>query len=141
MEVDNSSVSIILPPYIFNQLNWNSDDEISILFGMYDSSILFPLPEDSMLFTNPNVTYETFAVASTLVAATIVGFENQTFDMGTDFEVYIILKLHSEVRISGSLFVCLLISFHFQQSQFPLCVYWDKNAAGMINYDYAQGHY
>lgn len=96
-QVDSGSVSITLPPNLFNQSSAN-DSEISILFGMYTSSVLFPLPEDSMLFTDANETYDTFAVASTLVSATIVGFENRTFsDMGVEFEVTIVLKLDSEV--------------------------------------------
>ena len=94
-QIESGLVSIVLPPALFNQTSLNGD-EISILFGMYDSSILFPLPEDSMLFTNPNVTYETFAVASTLAAATIVGFANLTFN---DVEITIVLQLHSEVAI------------------------------------------
>ena len=66
-----------------------------MVFAEYDSSVLYPLPPDSVLFTEENVTYTNFSVASTLLTATIVGHEDEIVDLETD--VLITLKLNNEV--------------------------------------------
>ena len=71
------------------------EEEISMVFAEYDSSVLYPLPPNSVLFTDENVTYTNFSVASTLLTATIVGHEDEIFDL--EAEVTIVLKLESKV--------------------------------------------
>ena len=66
-----------------------------MVFAEYDSSVLYPLPPNSVLFTDENVTYTNFSVASTLLTATIVGHEDEIFDL--EAEVTIVLKLESKV--------------------------------------------
>ena len=66
-----------------------------MVFAEYDSSVLYPLPTNSVLFTDENVTYTNFSVASTLLTATIVGYEDEIVDL--EVNVTIILKLESEV--------------------------------------------
>lgn len=105
-QTDNNLATIILPPELFNMTKTNGSDDLSILFGMYDSAVLFPLPENSMLYTSPNETYETFLVDSTVVAATIIGFEDLTFN---DTEVTIVLNLHNPVCMSS--LPCALLVF------------------------------
>ena len=96
-QFDNSSVTIILPPELFNSSVLRDEEEISMVFAEYDSSVLYPLPPNSALFTEGNVTdtYANFSVASTLVTATITGYENDIVDLETN--VTFILKLNSEV--------------------------------------------
>ena len=96
-DVDNSSVTIIIPPEVFNSSVLNGEEEIAVVFAEYDSSVLYPLPPDSVLFTDENVTYTNFSVASTLLTATIVGYENID---NLDVDVTIVLKLDSKVRLS-----------------------------------------
>ena len=93
--VDNSSVTIILPPEVFNSSVLSDEEEISMVFAEYDSSVLYPLPPNSELFTDENVTYTNFSVASTLLTATIVGYEDKMVELDTN--ITIILKLDSEV--------------------------------------------
>ena len=93
-QVDNSSVTIIIPPEVFNSSVLNDEEEISMVFAEYDSSVLYPLPPDSVLFIE-NVSYANFSVASTLLTATIVGHEDEMVDLGAS--VTIVLKLESEV--------------------------------------------
>ena len=66
-----------------------------MVFAEYDSSVLYPLPPNSALFTDENVTYTNYSVASTLLTATIVGHEDEIVDLET--EVTIVLKLESKV--------------------------------------------
>ena len=94
-EVDNSSVTIILPPELFNSSVLRDEEEISMVFAEYDSSVLYPLPPNSALFTDENETYANFSVASTLLTATIVGYEDNMVELETN--ITIILKLESEV--------------------------------------------
>ena len=94
-QINNSSVSIIIPPEVFNSSVLDGEDEVSMVFAEYDSSVLYPLPPDSVLFTDENVTYTNFSVASTLLTATIVGHEDEIVNMETN--ITIILKLESEV--------------------------------------------
>ena len=68
-----------------------------MVFAEYDSSVLYPLPPNSVLFTDENVTYTNFSVASTLLTATIVGHEDEIVDL--EANVTIVLKLESEVLI------------------------------------------
>ena len=94
-KINNSSVTIIVPPEVFNSSVLDGEEEISMVFAEYDSSVLYPLPPDSVLFTEENVTYTNFSVASTLLTATIVGHEDEIVNLSTN--VTIILKLESEV--------------------------------------------
>ena len=94
-QVDNSSVTIMIPPEVFNSSVLEGEEEIAMVFAEYDSSVLYPLPQDSELFTDENVTYTNFSVASTLLTATIVGYEDTMVDLTTN--VTIVLKLESEV--------------------------------------------
>lgn len=94
-QVDNSSVSIIIPPEVFNSSVLRDEEEIAMVFAEYDSSVLYPLPSNSALFTEENVTYTNFSVASILLTATIVGHENDIVDLDTD--ITLVLKLESKV--------------------------------------------
>ena len=94
-QVVNNSVTIIIPPEVFNSSVLNGEEEISMVFAEYDSSVLYPLPPDSVLFTDENVTYTNFSVASNLLTATIVGYEDDTVELETN--VTIVLNLYSEV--------------------------------------------
>ena len=96
-QVDNSSVTITLPPELFNSSVLRDEEEISMVFAEYDSSVLYPLPPNSALFTDENETYANFSVASTLLTATIVGHEDDMVELETS--VTIILKLESEVKL------------------------------------------
>ena len=101
-QVDNSSVSIIIPPEVFNSSVLRDEEEIAMVFAEYDSSILYPLPPNSELFTDKNVTYTNFSVASTLLTATIVDHEDDITNLGVD--ITLVLQLESEViyRIAGN---------------------------------------
>ena len=70
-----------------------------MVFAEYDSSVLYPLPPNSALFTDENVTYTNFSIASTLVTATIVGHETDIVDLETN--VTFLLKITSEVTTSA----------------------------------------
>lgn len=94
-EVDNTSITIIIPPEVFNISVLHDEEDISMVFAEYDSSALYPLPPDSVLFTDENVTYTNFSVASTLLTATIVGHEDDIVDL--DVDVTVVLKLDSKV--------------------------------------------
>ena len=94
-QVDNTSVSIMIPPEVFNSSVLRDEEEIAMVFAEYDSSVLYPLPSNSNLFTDENVTYTNFSVASTLLTATIVGHENDIVDLDTD--ITLVLKLESKV--------------------------------------------
>ena len=90
-EVGNNSVSIIIPPEVFNSSVLRDEEEIAMVFAEYDSSVLYPLPSNSALFTDENVTYTNFSVASNLLTATIMGHEI------VEMNVTYVLKLDSEV--------------------------------------------
>ena len=96
-QVDKSSSSIIIPPEVFNNSVLRDEEEIAMVFAEYDSSILYPLPSNSTLFTDKNVTYTNFSVASNLLTATIVGHENDIVYLDTD--VTLVLKLKFKVLI------------------------------------------
>ena len=87
----------MIPPEVFNSSVLNGEEEISMVFAEYDSSVLYPLPFNSTLFTDENVTYTNFSVASNLLTATIVGYEDQMADL--EANVTIVLKLESGVII------------------------------------------
>ena len=94
-QIDNTSISIIIPPEVFNSSVLRDEEEIAMVFAQYDSSVLYPLPSNSALFTDENVTYTNFSVASTLLTATIVGHEDDIVDL--DADITIVLKLESKV--------------------------------------------
>ena len=98
-QVDHSSVTIILPPEVFNSSVLRDEGEIAMVFAEYDSSVLYPLPPNSALFTEGNVTdvYANFSVASTLLTATMVGHETDIVDLPVD--VTLVLKLESKVKL------------------------------------------
>lgn len=81
-DLPNNTVSIMLPPAIFNE---TMGTDISIVFSEFNSSELYPLFNKSS---------EEFDVASTVVSATIVGSE----DIVLPVEVTIVLRLHIAVR-------------------------------------------
>ena len=109
-----NSVSISLPPSAFNET-----DNATIVFSMFKSSKLYPLN---------NLTFNEFAVASTVVSATIVGREGVIFD---DTEIEITLKLDSKVKQFIVWVNCYLhIYIYSQLFQLPVCVIWDRTAAG-----------
>ena len=80
---------------MFNSSVLSDEEEIAMVFAEYDSSVLYPLPSNSVLFTDENVTYTNFSVASTLLTATIVGHEDDIVDL--DVDVTLVLKLESKV--------------------------------------------
>ena len=80
---------------MFNSSVLSDEEEIAMVFAEYDSSVLYPLPNNSVLFTDENVTYTNFSVASTLLTATIVGHEDDIVDL--DVDVTLVLKLESKV--------------------------------------------
>ena len=92
-QVDNTSISIIIPPEVFNSSVLRDEEEIAMVFAEYDSSVLYPLPSNSALFTDENVTYTNFSIASTLLTATIVGYEIIDLEVNVSY----VLKLDSEV--------------------------------------------
>ena len=94
-QVDNTFVSIIISPKVFNIPVLHDEEEIAMVFAEYDCSVLYPLPSNSTLFTDENVTYTNFSVASTLLTATIVGHENDIVNLDTD--ITLVLKLESKV--------------------------------------------
>jgi hypothetical protein len=96
-QVNNRSISITIPPEVFNSSVLRDEEEIAMVFAEYDSSILYPLPSNSTLFTDENVTYTNFSVASTLLTATIVGHEDDIVDL--DVDITLVLKLESKVVI------------------------------------------
>ena len=104
-QVDNSSVTIIIPPQVFNSSVLEDEEEVSMVFAEYDLSVLYPLPPDSVLFTDKNISYANFSVASTLLTATIVGYEDEMVDLGAS--VTTVLKLESEVH--NCLIMCEIV--------------------------------
>ena len=80
---------------MFNSSVLSDEEEIAMVFAEYDSSTLYPLPSNSALFADENVTYTNFSVASTLLTATIVGHEDDIVDL--DVDITLVLKLESKV--------------------------------------------
>lgn len=81
-DFDSTFSGMLLPPAIFrNQTNGS----VGIVFGSFNSSRLFPLVNKSL---------DTFAVASTIVSATILGNVSEL-----ESSVYVVLQLESEVII------------------------------------------
>ena len=82
---------------MFNNSVLSDEEEIAMVFAEYDLSVLFPLPPNSSLFTEDNIIYTNFSVASTLLTATTVGHENDIVHLDTD--VTLVLKLNFKVLI------------------------------------------
>lgn len=78
----NTTGSISLPPELFATL---PDSNLGLVFTMFNTSVLYPLA---------NETRETFAVASTVVGATVAGHTVT----GLSTNVSIVLKLMEAVR-------------------------------------------
>lgn len=92
-DVPEGQVSINLPPELFRDLEGN--DDISILFGVYQSSVLFPVSNETR-YRLANITDPShFDVASTLVSTTVVGHNVTSLQNKT--KVTIVLKLQSNV--------------------------------------------
>jgi len=87
----NTTGSISLPPGLFSTL---PDGNLGLVFTMFNTSVLYPLA---------NETRETFAVASSVVGATVAGHTVT----GLTTNVTIVLKLTEALY------------------QVPTCVYWD----------------
>ena len=83
-EQSSDSVSITLPPDLFESFN-STDPDIAVVFEMYNSSLLFPLA---------NETRESYAVGSTVVGATVV--DQSISNLTTN--VTIVLKLVETVN-------------------------------------------
>ena len=98
-DVPEGQVSINLPPELFKELKESNDT--SILFGVYQSSALFPVSNDTR-FKLANITDPTrvshFDVASTLVSTTVIG-QNVT-SLPNNTKVTIVLKLQSNVSLN-----------------------------------------
>ena len=111
--VPEGLLSVILPPYIFqnltndnNTLNSTGEasntrtnnDTVSVLFNTYDSSILFPISNETQ-YTLANISdselVSQFQVASSLVSATVIGHDVRNLPNNT--KVTILLRLQSNV--------------------------------------------
>ena len=77
----NTTGSIILPPELFGSL---SNDTFGLVFTMFNTSVLYP---------QANETRQTFAVASSVVGATVAGH----IVRGLSTNVTIVLKLMESV--------------------------------------------
>ena len=84
MELNTTKASIFIPPDFFQQLNI-SEEYVDIIFTMFNSSVLFPLA---------NETRPTFSVASTVIYATVVGYDTTAITSNVTF----IAKLDIPVR-------------------------------------------
>ena len=95
-DVPEGLVSISLPPELFTDLE--GDNDISVLFGVYQSSALFPVSNETR-YRLANVTdlesVSQFDVASTLVSTTVIGYNITSLPNNT--KVTIVLKLLSNV--------------------------------------------
>jgi len=87
----NTTGSISLPPDLFANL---SDNNLGLVFTMFNTSVLYPLA---------NETRETFAVASSVVGATVA----EHIVTGLSTNVSIVLKLTESVSIIHSVHVCI----------------------------------
>ena len=93
MDVPEGQVSINLPPELFKDLEGNND--ISVLFGVYQSSVLFPVSNETR-YRLANITDPShFDVASTLVSTTVIG--HNVTSLPNETKVTIVLKLQSNV--------------------------------------------
>ena len=91
----SDTTAIMLPPDVFTTIRGN---DISIVFSMFNSSILYPLT---------NKTFEEFDVASTVVSATIVDSEEVI-----SANITVVLKLNIEV-IATFIYTLLFHLLHF----------------------------
>ena len=110
----DDTVAILLPPETFaNQ----TSPETNIVFSKFNTSELYPLF---------NKTFPQFAVASTVVSATVVGSEGRIAS-----NITVILQLNITVIYS---YCCSRLltphAKHLQDSQLPVCVFWNSSAAG-----------
>ena len=88
----NTTGSVSLPPDLFANL---SDNNLGLVFTTFNTSVLYPLA---------NETRETFAVASSVVGATVAGHTVT----GLTTNVTIVLKLTEAVSIIHSvhIYIC-----------------------------------
>jgi len=94
----NTTGSISLPPDLFTTL---LDSNLGLVFTMFNTSVLYPLA---------NETRETFAVASSVVGATVAGHTVT----GLTTNVTIVLKLTEAVSV-----------YHYASSKYVLFAYTD----------------
>ncbi len=102
--VPEGLLSITLPPNLFNNLGDTSGllpgDDISILFNTYDSSTVFPISNETQYrlanISDPELVGQ-FQVASSLVSATVIGYD--VLNLPNNTKVTIILKLQSNVSL------------------------------------------
>ncbi len=112
--VPEGLLSITLPPNLFNNLIVGDDivgllgeasgllpgDDVSILFNTYDFSTLFPISNETQYrlanISDPELVGQ-FQVASSLVSASVTGYEARNLPNNT--KVTIILKLQSNVSL------------------------------------------
>ena len=118
--VPEGQVSINLLPELFKDLEGSNDT--SILFGVYQSSALFPVSNGTR-FRLANITdsqlVSHFDVASTLVSTTMIG-QNVT-SLPNNTKVTIVLKLQSNVSSTPLHEILQTIIKHFRHLKF-LCV-------------------
>lgn len=120
-DLPEDTVSILIPPGAFD--NQTSTDT-SIVFSTFNTSDAYPLSDQVI---------PQFGVASSVVSATVVGSEGSIVS-----NITVVLRLN--VKVDKKLvFVCKLLQwftkcnvfFYFaQDSQLPVCVFWDASAAG-----------
>ncbi len=104
-------LSINLPPNLFQNLTTADSllgeasglfpgDDVSVLFNTYDSSTLFPISNETQYrlsnISDPELVGQ-FQVASSLVSASVVGYNVRNLPNNT--KVTIILKLQSNVSL------------------------------------------
>ena len=77
---------------MFNSSVLEGEKEIAMVFAEYDSSVLYPLPQNSELFADENVTYTNFSVSSNLVTASIVGHEDDVIDLQAYVSIFFTLN-------------------------------------------------
>ena len=102
LAVPEGLLSITLPSNLFQNLfqNLTAADDVSVLFNTYDSSVLFPISNETQYklanISDPKLVGR-FQVASSLVSATVVGYDVHNLPNNT--KVTIILKLQSNVSL------------------------------------------
>ncbi len=112
--VPEGLLSITLPPNLFNNLIIGEEtvgllgetsgllpgDDISVLFNTYDSSTVFPISNETQYrlanISDPELVGQ-FQVASSLVSATVIGYD--VLNLPNNTKVTIILKLQSNVSL------------------------------------------
>ena len=62
----------MLPQTLFRSLNLSNDSSIGLLFGVYKDSILFP---------QANQTNEQFQIASSVISANVIGYDEDIYDL------------------------------------------------------------